>query len=193
MIPTFEQVMRVTRDVSSEPCFPDADCEGLYNCCVQVPPGGLAIETGCQLGRSSSIIAQVGQAIGFHSLHIDPYTEQEGYLKGWVEMMQRIGGVREHAFVLLCMRTGQAEWHLSHFGQIDLAFIDGDHERAGVEIDLRLVADKVKPGGWLAAHDYAKSDSAGLVGVRGAINPYVARGLWDEVGVFGSLGVWRRK
>jgi predicted O-methyltransferase YrrM len=182
--------MRLKSTISGSAALEDPEARGLYECCVKVPEDGCVVEVGCQLGRSSSLIAQVGLAIGYHSIHIDPYIEQPELLKGWVEMMHRIGGDREHAFTLLCMRTEQAAWHLSKIGAIDLAFIDGDHEKDSVNIDLEMVADRIKPGGLLTAHDYANQ---GLPGVQQAVNPYVESGLWEAVGVFGSLGVWRRK
>ena len=93
-----------------------------------------------------------------------------------------------HAFTLLCMRTEQAAWYLAQLPQLDMAYIDGDHERAGVHIDLQLVANKIKPGGLLTAHDY---DHEWLQGVRTAVDPYVAEG-WEALGMSGSLGMWRR-
>jgi predicted O-methyltransferase YrrM len=189
MIP-FEEVMSVTKHISGSAALEDPEAKALYDCCVQVPEGGCVVEVGCQLGRSSSIILQVGKHAKYHSIHIDPYTEQPEYLKGWVEMMYRVGGAWEHAWTLLCMRTEQAAWHLSKLGLIDMAFIDGDHEKDSVTIDLKLVADRIKPEGLLACHDYANQ---GLPGVIAAVQPYVAYKFWDEVGVFGSLGVWRRK
>jgi len=182
--------MQITQNISGCAALENPEAKGLYDCCVQVPHGGVVVEVGCQLGRSSSLITQLAKAIGFHSIHIDPYTEQPDYLKGWAEMMYRVGGEWEHAFTLFCMRTEQAAWHLSKIGQIDVAFIDGDHEAESVRIDLQLVANRVKQGGYLTAHDYANE---GLKGVQEAINPYVASGDWDHVGAFGSLGVWRRR
>jgi hypothetical protein len=189
MIPSFDEVMSITRDVSSATALEDVECLALYRCASQVPKGGCVVEVGCQLGRSSSIILQLAQSIGFHSIHIDPYTSQPEWLQGWVKMMFKVGGDFTHAFTLLCMRTEQAAWHLSKIGQIDAAYIDGGHERPDVEIDLQEVGYRVKSGGYLACHDFTND---GLLGVREAVVPYVASG-WDEVGVFGSLGVWRRK
>jgi len=190
---SFEEVMQTTRGISGSPALEDEDARGLYDAVATVPAGGLLVEVGCQLGRSSSLIAQLQQAIGFHSVHIDPYTSQTDYLKQWTEMMHRVGGDFTHEFTLLCMRTEQADWMLERLGPIDLAFIDGDHCLPGVLADLRLVAERVRVGGLLTAHDYAKSEQNGLVDVKAAIDPYIASGKWDEVGVFGSLGVWRRK
>lgn len=189
MIPSFEDVMTITREISSALSLEDEDARGLYDCCLQVPRDGQMVETGCQLGRTSSLILQLGQAIGFHCIHIDPYTSQPDFLRQWNEMMWRLGGDQTHAYALLCMRTEQAAWLLSQLGPIDLAFIDGDHEADGVQIDLDLVANKVKPGGLLAVHDYTHD---WLPMVKQTVDPYVMQG-WDAVGVYGSLGVWRRR
>jgi len=86
-IPTFEEVMQITQNISGCAALENPEAKGLYDCCVQVPQGGVVVEVGCQLGRSSSLITQLAKAIGFHSIHIDPYTEQPDYLKGWAEMM----------------------------------------------------------------------------------------------------------
>src|SRR5438876_9812604 len=104
MIPAFEDVMQLTRTVSGEPACTDFDARALYDCLIQVPAGGLVVETGCQIGRSSSLIAQMARGIGFHSVHIDPYcTEPPGvaspsveYMCSWVTMMRNIGGEQEH-------------------------------------------------------------------------------------------------
>lgn len=189
-IPSFAQVMEITGKISGNAALEDPEAQALYNACLTVPPDGILVEIGCQLGRSSSLIAQVGRAIGFHSIHIDPYTEQPDYLKGWTETMYRVGGEWDHEFTLCCMRTEQAAWLLSKIGQIDLAFVDGDHEAPSVRIDLQLVANRIKQGGLLTAHDYANE---GLKGVQDAINPYVCDGHWDHLGTYGSLGVWRRR
>jgi len=188
-VPLFEEVMLITRKVSGSPALEDPEAKALYDCCVQIPTKGIVVEVGCQLGRSSSVILQVGQAIGYHSVFIDPYTEQPEYLKGWVEMMHRVGGVREHAFTLLCMRTQQAGWLLDRLGAIDMAFIDGDHEQAGVETDLRLVAERIKRGGYLTAHDYGRES---LPTVKAAIDGWMDF-RWQQMEGAGTLGVWRRK
>lgn len=189
-VPSFEDVMQVTRKVSGSAALEDPEARALYDCCVQVPSGGIVVEVGCQLGRSSSLISQVGYAISYHTVHIDPYKEQEGYLQSWVDMMWRLGkDSEEHAFTLLCMRTEQAKWLLQRLGPIDMAFIDGDHERAGVEIDLKLVAEWIKRGGLLTAHDYGRDS---LPTVQGAIDGWMDH-RWEQLAGAGTLGVWRRK
>jgi hypothetical protein len=196
----FSEVMDLSSGIAPLAALTMTECENLWRALMQVPPGGLVVETGCQLGRSSSLITQARKIRQFHSIHIDPYTQQPDYAKGWVEMMMRIGGEWEHAFTLLCMRTEQAEWHLNrlcyHYdvygngkGNIDLAFIDGDHMAEGVKIDMRLVAALIKRGGYLTAHDYGHVD---FPGVKEEIDAFVCTPQWHHVGIFDSLGVWRR-
>lgn len=182
---TFEQVMETTRGVSAPDALQDVECRALYDSLLQVMPGGIVVEIGCQLGRSSSIIGQLQPVIGYHAIHIDPYTEQPEYLRGWTDMMWKLGN-RDHEWTLMCMRTEQAEWFLSRLGEIDLAFVDGDHEYPSVMLDLRLVGDLIKRGGRLTAHDCANE---GLPGVKKALDEYID-GKWHTIGMFGSLGVW---
>lgn len=183
---TFEEVMELTRTVSSNTALEDAEARALYECCCDVPMGGIVVEVGSQLGRSSSLILQAAKDIGFRSVHIDPYIENPEYLPKWSGTMKMIG----YSFSLLCMRTVEAIPFLISLEHIDMAFIDGDHEYGGVITDLSWVADKVRPGGTLACHDYGRES---LPDVFKAVNKYLESGQWEEVGIYGTLGVWRRK
>jgi predicted O-methyltransferase YrrM len=162
------------------------ECEELWNLLMRVPSEGLVVEVGCQLGRSSSLIQQAKNVIGFNSIHIDPYTDQESTAASWLGMMMAIGG-RDHTICFLCMRTEQAEWCLG--SSIDLAFIDGDHQLEGVRSDLQIVASKIRRGGYLACHDVDHPD---YPGVRQALDEFLTP-AWHTIGYFDSLGVWIRK
>ena len=165
--------------------------KALHELCRNVPENGVVVEVGCQLGCSSAIISSVSYERKYRAIHIDPYTQQGDYLKGWTELMMGLVGDWDHAFCLLCMRTAQAEWYLSKLLSegVDLAFIDGDHMEDGVRIDMKLVASKIRPGGYLAAHDYSEWQ---FPGVPIAVDEYVGRGGWEKVGHYHSMGVWRR-
>lgn len=186
---TFEDVMQFTRTVSAPDALQDAECKAMFDCLMGVQPSGLVVEVGCQLGRSSSIIAQVQKEREYHCIHIDPFTDQPSYATGWIEMMLRAGDRENHAFCLLCMRTAQAQWLLSKIGEIDLAYIDGDHEYDSVLFDLHALGDRVRRGGYLLCHDYK---NLGLPGVNKAITEYITP-AWHTVGVFEGLGVWLKK
>lgn len=187
---TLDEVMQLTRTVSSATAFDDAECKAMYDACQTVPFGGVVVEIGCQLGRSSSLLAQCALN-KFHTIHVDPFTDQPDFLKQWHEMMWAIGG-RDHFYTHLCMRTGQALWQLKMLGDdgIDLAFIDGDHEYPGVMMDLEILGPLIKPGGLLTMHDYGRDS---LPGIYQAASEYIKADEWEHVGVYGTLGVWRRK
>jgi predicted O-methyltransferase YrrM len=189
---TFEEAMKLTRGISSETALDDAEAKGLYDACKVVPLGGLVIEVGCQLGRSSSLIAQVAQERHFHSVHIDNYKQQPDYLQAWVKTMWEIGGDDEHRFTLLCMRTEQALWLIEQLADddgISLAFIDGDHEYPGVMIDLEALCPLIAKGGLLTMHDYGRDS---LPGVYKAASEFLKPDQWEHVGTYGTLGVWRK-
>jgi uncharacterized Rossmann fold enzyme len=72
----------------------------------------------------------------------------------------------------------------------DFVFIDADHSREGCAADLRAWAPKVKPGGWLAGHDFENTDFPKF-GVTQAVNEFVKeRGLTLE---FGDNFTWFAK
>jgi Methyltransferase domain len=195
-VKTFEQIMSVTGNTPATATLMDNEAYALYNACLSVPKDGLVMEVGCQLGRSSSIISQLSYDIGYDAIHIDPYTRQPDWMKQWMEMMYKLGPLDNQAFSLLCMRTEQAARILSRLGPLDMAYIDGDHETAAVLIDMRLVADRIKPAGMLAVHDYnpaRKPNCNDFYAVVAAMEIYLASGLWDKVEQSGEMGVWRRK
>lgn len=167
----------------------DPEALGLYNCCLAVRAGGIVVEIGSQLGRSSSLLLQMAKEIGFNSIHIDPYTENARYLPRWMETMQKIGC----PFTFLCMtsREAVATGLLPALccGGIDLLFVDGDHKYPAVRYDLEIGCF-VRPKGQLALHDYANQ---GLEGVKQAAGECLSdEHLWKPVAVTGSLGVWRK-
>lgn len=191
---SLEEVMVITGNTSGIAALQDIEAKALYDCCLSVPRNGLVVEVGCQLGRSSTLINQMALSIGFHDIHIDPWTEQPGWMKEWMETMYKVGGHRDHAFSVLCMRTEQAKEIISRLGPIDFAYIDGDHEKDSALIDLHSVAQMVRSGGYLAVHDYdpVSYPDYSFPGVVEAMREYLDN-TWEEVGVYNNMGVWRRK
>ena len=53
--------------------------------------------------------------------------------------------------------------------QLDLVYIDGDHSYDAVMLDIILWGRKVRPGGFLAGHDYVRTRKHG---VYRAVNDY---------------------
>lgn len=59
-------------------------------------------------------------------------------------------------------------------GSLDMPFIDANHTYEFVTRDLVAYWDKVKPGGWLAGHDYERKPPR-IYGVFDAVNEFVER------------------
>lgn len=178
---SFDEVMSLTRDVSSATAFSDIECQALYDLCSRLNSSSCVVEIGCQLGRTSSIIAQVGKTIGYQSIHIDPYTFQYEYLGPWVRMMHEVS----NPFTLHCMRSDQVRMTRP----IDLLLIDGDHTAAGVATDMHFAEAHVAFGGIMCAHDFGND---GLPDVATILNKMAIRPLWQRLGVYDTLGVWRK-
>ena len=61
------------------------------------------------------------------------------------------------------------------------AFLDGHHSEESVTRDLGLALLVVKPGGWIAFHDYGRDESTGHAGFR--ITPVADKfGVTDIIG-----------
>ena len=185
---SLEAVMQKVRNVSSDTALSDEEATLLYQSVSEVPLGGIAVEVGAELGRSSVLIAQVAHEVGFYTLHIDPHTRREEIAADWVKNM-KAALPEDHVFTALYMRTDQAEWILKRLAPFDFAYIDGDHEYPGVLCDLVYVADRVTIGGIICCHDYGRDS---LPGVFGAVTEYMKSGKWELIRVAGTMGAWRR-
>ena len=202
VVPTFEEVHALSERVSSPVLLQPWEAELLYKMAIKIPAGGVLVEVGSHYGRSSSLLLQVAKAIGFSTIHVDPYADDDNYhgqeeiLAGWRVLMDGIG----HPYTLHRVRTIEADSLLP--AEIDAAYIDGDHEGPGVAIDLRVVANRVKSGGYLATHDYGKTPlTPGCPPERWehrfpdltrVVDEYVATG-WEHIGIAETMSVWRRK
>ena len=185
---TFDELMLKVRPVSSETALSDEEAQLLFECVTQIPSGAIAIEIGCQLGRSSVLIANVAHMIRFHTIHIDPHTMQGEMAAGWIGHMKKFCP-DDSTFTALYMRTDQAESILEKLGPYHFAYIDGDHEYPGVMTDLRVAAQRVVVGGMICCHDYGRES---LPGVWKAVNEYMESGDWEQIRVAGTMGAWRR-
>lgn len=76
-------------------------------------------------------------------------------------------------------------------GDLDLLHIDGDHE-LGVWIDCALYIPKVKLGGVVIAHDYAKLDEYPQVTLAVDHHIPVGSSAWERLPVVGSQFAARR-
>src|SRR6266702_1567915 len=69
----------------------------------------------------------------------------------------------------------------------DGVFIDAQHDAAAVQADLDLALPLIRPGGWVAFHDYGRSEATGHPG-------FGVTGVADRFGITGVAGhlAWGR-
>ncbi len=184
-LPTFDDAMVLTSTISNIYCLQVVECLAMYETLCELPEAATVVEVGCDYGRSSSLIFQMAKAKNFLTIHIDPWQSNPDRGKDWMTVMcERCS---YHPFILLRMTTEEAAPFIEQLTPqgIDLAFIDGSHDQPVVENDMKIVASRVKPGGFLTAHDYPSG------GVSEAIDPFVRNG-WSKHKQAGGFGVWKR-
>jgi predicted O-methyltransferase YrrM len=182
---TFEEVMALTGTISNFHCLQLVECEAMYQTLCELPDGAIIVEVGCDFGRSSSLIFQMAKEKNFLTIHVDPWQCYPERGSDWMKVMCELCSY--HPFIVLRMTTVEAAGFIEKLtpNGIDMAFIDGSHDQDVVEMDLQIVASRVKWGGFLLAHDYPSG------GVTEAIDPYVSSGWTKHKQAYG-LGVWRR-
>lgn len=185
-VPTLDEVMTLTSTISEVSILQIPECQAMYETLCEIPDESTLVEVGCDVGRSSSLISQVAAAKNSLTIHIDPWEEFKDRAKGWMENIAE--RCPWHPFIVLHMTTETAAVHIQRLTPrgIDFAFIDGCHDQPVVEMDLRIVASRVKPGGFLLMHDYPSG------GVTEAAEPYIAEGGWTKHKQAQGLGIWRR-
>lgn len=75
--------------------------------------------------------------------------------------MEQTGGVLYSCDVAPAPRLSSPHWEFTQCSSrdylppadADLGFVDGDHSFAGCLLDMRLLWDHLRPGGWLVVHD----------------------------------------
>jgi predicted O-methyltransferase YrrM len=180
----FEDAMQITRGVSSETAFDDTELRALYDLLLEVPKGGIVTEIGCQIGRSSSLILQCARD-NFLSVHIDPWTVQPDFAAQWHDMAWKIGVPH----VVYQMRTEDVLNIRQLPPFVDLLLIDGDHTEAGLLVDVKMAEYCIRFGGILCAHDYGRDS---LPDVERVLSKSLKSPYWNQLGLSGTLGCWRR-
>ena len=166
-----------------------AECERL----AELARGVRVLEIGAYYGRST--IAMASRATVVHS--IDPHQggppERPDTLQSFLENLET-HGVRDKVVVHVGPSTAIAP--LFNPETFDMAFVDAMHQRPDVDIDLALASRCLRPGGWLALHDYGTegvyvADEWHPFGVTEAVAEFVQLVGCDAPEVLDSLAVLR--
>ena len=146
---------------------------------------GCGVEVGVQEGRYSEHLLKHWR--GAHLISADPWAEQ--VLERYRDMasvkqpthdlyhrrtMARLAPYRQRSSIWR-LTSAEAADRLPHHA-IDFVYVDARHDYESVKEDLHLWADRVRPGGILAGHDYfdATHPSFGDYGVRSAVDEFCA-------------------
>lgn len=181
----FEQVMRITRTISSNTAFEDPECEAFYNVLSRLAPHSTIVEVGVEYGRSTSIILQVAKEKEHEVILVDPYKDTPEIWGAFINAMFRL---RLTNFTFRKLRTEDVpDWPES----IDLVHIDGNHTEQGVATDVRILVPRVPVGGFVCAHDFGRDS---LPEVYKVLHPFFDGHpeTWEPVPSAGTLGIWRR-
>ena len=179
---TFDEVMVLTRSVSSNAAFEDPECEAYFDLLMSLPPHALVVEVGLQFGRSSAVALQVVKERNLRYHGIDPFTQPPEAEVPWLKLAQSTGA----EFKLSKLMSNEAI-----IGEpIDLILIDGDHSYQAVTDDCNHFMPRVRRGGYALFHDFGQTS---LPEVYNAVRDYMdGNQHWVAESVVGTLGIWRR-
>jgi Methyltransferase domain len=124
----------------------------------QLAAGCVVLECGAFYGFSTIVLAQVARAV--HSVdwhHGDEQAGQVETLPDYLANLERYGVADR-----VVTHIGRFEDVLPHLrlSNFDGCFLDGQHDRASLDRDLRLVHPLIKRRSWIAVHDYGLFDVA---------------------------------
>jgi predicted O-methyltransferase YrrM len=148
--------------------------------------GGDVLELGAWLGFSTVILAQAARrvtSVDWHQGDASLTAMGEGEASTWEAYRANLA--RYGVASKVDARRGRFAEVLPALQKqgalFDGVFIDAQHDAAAVQADLELALPLVRPGGWVAFHDYGRSDATGHPG-------FGVTEVADRFGVAGVAG-----
>lgn len=184
---TFEAMWANTTQVFGAFKIPEG--ERMYEIANALPKGAVIVEVGTFWGRSASLLGQIAMNNGYRLTCVDrfmPYPPAAWWAKKGTGHDQVIGNLRslDIDFTLMAMDSVVAAKRFA--GKIDLLHIDDDHRESGVRATCEAWLPKLKPGGYVFFHDYARHGHAGVGRVVKTLKGY------QDLGVADSMKVMRK-
>ena len=168
------EIPNATREDLAE-LFRDADCK-------------IGVEVGVAAGEYSEVIMNLNPQLE-QMYGVDPYVPYSGYKDfarlGTFDSLERNAHARldkytNYKFVKKFSLEASEDFKDN---SLDFVYIDGNHSEPWVSQDIKIWANKVKPGGIVSGHDYARIKGNELEDSKNwavipAINNYVkSRGI----------------
>lgn len=164
------------------------EAELLHSLVLQVPTGGTVVEVGSYQGRSTIAMALAAKRVGCTLWAIDPHLTYEagGTQFGMADNMAYYENIAHFQVggVVKTLNISSDEAFILWSRDIDLVFIDGDHEYEHVRRDWYLWSMQADV---VALHDTAGHHE----GVTRLVDEVLASGTWERTQVIDSISVFR--
>lgn len=141
----------------------------------------VVLELGSFYGYSTIVMASVAvlvYSVDWHmgDDHAGPYETWDGFQANLIGY-----GVTDRVVAIRGRFEEEVPKLAANGVRVDGAFLDGHHSEESVTRDLGLALTLVKPGGWVAFHDYGRCAATGHPGF--AITPVADKfGVTDVIG-----------
>jgi predicted O-methyltransferase YrrM len=209
-VPLRVDVRRVA--VEAKGFLSEEDGSRLFELAYAASELGPCVEIGSYCGKSALYLGDGCRLRGRHRLFsVDHHSGSEEQQPGEAYFDAELYDAKARRvdtlphFVANIRRAGLEEWVFPIVGKsalvaaswgggsLALVFIDGGHAKATVEDDYRGWSPLVMPGGWLCFHDVYPDPADGGQAPFEVFEAARAGGEWRFEGLFGSLGVLRRR
>lgn len=127
--------------------------EILFQAVSELGDKAVVVEIGSYVGRSADVMAQVCEARGYKLICIDPFVVgfdgvgMEGSKEQFYKNIMEVYNCVE-------LIEAKSEDVYKEVPDIDFLFIDGDHDREGIEKDCKYYLPKLKSNHLVSFHDY---------------------------------------
>ena len=143
-----------------------------------LPRGGVAAEIGVAFGNFTNEILERNKP---EKLHLVDAWETGRYQQGLEQIHKRFSD--QISCGAIEINKGLSTDRLPEFpdGYFDWVYIDTDHSYATTRNELRLAAKKIKPGGYIAGHDFTSGNPTKALsyGVIEACNEFCVNEGWE--------------
>lgn len=129
--------------------FWSGEAEEMFNHLLQLDKDAIVVELGCFHGRSSTVIGEASEIVGFKFWCIDNFTidgeDAEANFRKYV-----LANYKNCILIKDSADNAATYWNY----KIDYLFIDANHQEDGITADCENWLGFVKSGGVVQFHDY---------------------------------------
>jgi hypothetical protein len=163
----------------------DIECFGMYTLAAMVPEGGVVINVGAGFGTSGLCFAEAGRGLNLTTVDITNEGNPFGGLGNERNAFDQAGLPYPKQIHSDSHKAGR-----DYAGpKADCIFIDADHSEAGCRGDIEAWYPHLKPGGFMAFHDY---DSINWADVKRVIDEWIGSGKLEFVYLVDTTMVTRK-